>query len=197
MAPSHVFAHFSEKKGVKCYVDPLLRPLRSGPPLHGNSTSRCWTHVVEPVQAEGRLDHGLPLAVVGRGSGPSRATDPSDSYGVRFNNISADLVSQLIQFSPDGRPLHTPARVRSTVSTRADSSKCDVPLPQALECNRSLNLRIRSSEWISDARKALTSTSMIICDGTFSVENLTSFQYFASGTCRYFLNSWHVGCCAS
>ena len=38
---------------------------------------------------------------------------------------------------------------------------------------------------------------MIICDGTFSVENLTSFQYFASGTCRYFLNSWHVGCCAS
>ena len=43
-----------------------------------------------------------------------------------------------------------------------------------------------SSEWIGDARKALTSTSMIICDGTSSVENLTSFQYFASGTCRYF-----------
>ena len=31
-----------------------------------------------------------------------------------------------------------------------------------------------------------TSTSMIICDGTSSVENLTSCQYFASGTCRYF-----------
>ena len=43
-----------------------------------------------------------------------------------------------------------------------------------------------SSEWISDARKALTSISMIICDGTFPVENLTRFQYFASGTCRYF-----------
>ena len=33
------------------------------------------------------------------------------------------------------------------------------------------------------------------CD--VSVVNLTSFRYFASGTCRYFLNSWHVGCCAS
>ena len=51
--------------------------------------------------------------------------------------------------------------------------------------------------WISDARKALKSTSMIICDGTFPLENLTSFQYFASGTCRYCLNLWHVGCYAS
>ena len=42
------------------------------------------------------------------------------------------------------------------------------------------------SKWIGDARKALTSISMIIYDGTSSVENLTSFQYFASGTCRYF-----------
>ena len=37
---------------------------------------------------------------------------------------------------------------------------------------------------------------MIFYDGTSSIENLTSFRYFASGTCRYFLNSWHVGCCA-
>ena len=42
-----------------------------------------------------------------------------------------------------------------------------------------------SSKWIGDARKALTSISMIIYDGTSSVENWTSFQYFASGVCTF------------
>ena len=51
-------------------------------------------------------------------------------------------------------------------------------------CNRSLNLRIRVNGWAMLAR--LSSTSMTICDRPFSVENLTSFQCFASGTCRYF-----------
>ena len=48
-----------------CYVGPLLShfsrhiPPRSGLPLHGHSSPRCcWTHVVEPLQEEGRLDHG-------------------------------------------------------------------------------------------------------------------------------------------
>ena len=45
--------------------------------------------------------------------------------------------------------------------------------------HRSLKLE-GSSEWISDARKALTSNSMIIYDGMFSAKNLTSFQYFSS-----------------
>ena len=43
-------------------------------------------------------------------------------------------------------------------------------------CDRSLKLE-DPSERISDARKALTSNSMF-CDGTFSVQNLTSLQYF-------------------
>ena len=51
--------------------------------------------------------------------------------------------------------------------------------------HRSLKLE-DSSGWIRDARKALTSnSSMIICDGMFSVEDLTSVQYFASGRCRF------------
>ena len=49
-----------------------------------------------------------------------------------------------------------------------------------------------SSKWIGDARNALTSISVIINDGTSSVENLTSFQFFASGTCQYFFNSWQL-----
>ena len=84
----------------------------------------------------------VPLTAVGRGGGPSGTAQTSDSHGVKFIKISADLESQLeivsevpvefTQFSPDERLLHTPLRTRSAASTRAVSSMGGVPAPQPL-----------------------------------------------------------------
>ena len=64
-------------------------------------------------------------------------------------------------------------------------------------CKGSLHPRIRANGSAMLERLSYQ-TSMIICDGTSSVENLTSFQYLASGTCRYLFGTpWHVGCCVS
>ena len=60
------FSGYTMRKGWShCDVGPLLShfsrhiPPRSGPPLRGHSSPRCcWTHVVETLQEERRLDHG-------------------------------------------------------------------------------------------------------------------------------------------
>ena len=76
------------------------------------------------------------LAAVGTGGGPSGAAHPSDSCGMNFIKIFADLESQLgivsKGFSPDGRLLHTPSWVFSAASIPAVSSKSDVLAPQPL-----------------------------------------------------------------